>query len=58
LIAATAKKDNGLVRSVADAINYLIQNGQYKQWLAAYNLDTEAVDAAQVNPPGLPKSNS
>ncbi|MEU7866596.1 transporter substrate-binding domain-containing protein [Dactylosporangium sp. NPDC049140] len=57
LIAATTKKDNGLIKAVADAINYLIQSGQYKQWLAAYNLDTEAVATSQVNPPGLPKSN-
>ncbi|GAA4253809.1 ABC transporter substrate-binding protein [Dactylosporangium darangshiense] len=57
LIAATTKKDNGLVKALADAINYLIQNGQYKQWLAAYNLDTEALSTSQVNPPGLPKSN-
>ncbi|GAA2326108.1 transporter substrate-binding domain-containing protein [Dactylosporangium salmoneum] len=57
LIAATTKKDNGLIKAVADAINYLIQNGQYGQWLAAYNLDTEAVGKAEVNPPGLPKSN-
>ncbi|GAA2581282.1 ABC transporter substrate-binding protein [Dactylosporangium fulvum] len=58
LIAATTKKDNGLVKALADAINYLIQNGQYKQWLDAYNLDTEAVNTSQANPPGLPKSNS
>nr|BFE58511.1 ABC transporter substrate-binding protein [Dactylosporangium thailandense] len=58
LIAATTKKDNGLIKAVADAINYLIQNGQYQQWLAAYNLDTEAVPTSLVNPPGLPKSNS
>ncbi|GLK99314.1 transporter substrate-binding domain-containing protein [Dactylosporangium matsuzakiense] len=58
LIAATTKKDNGLVKALAAAINYLIQTGQYKQWLAAYNLDTEAVDSSAVNPPGLPKSNA
>ncbi|MEV4510726.1 transporter substrate-binding domain-containing protein [Dactylosporangium sp. NPDC049525] len=57
LIAATTKKDNQLAKVLADAINYLIQNGQYKQWLAAYNLDTEAVQTSQLNPPGLPKSN-
>ncbi len=57
LIAATTKKDNQLAKALADAINYLIENGQYKQWLAAYNLDTEAVETSQVNPPGLPKSN-
>ncbi|MEV8516823.1 ABC transporter substrate-binding protein [Dactylosporangium sp. NPDC051484] len=58
LIAATTKKDNGLVKALAEAINYLIKNGQYKAWLAAYNLDTEAVDTSLVNPPGLPKSNA
>ena len=58
LIAATTKKDSGLAKPLADAINYLIQNGQYKQWLDAYNLGTEAVDTSAVNPPGLPKSNS
>lgn len=57
LIAATTKKDNQFAEVLADAINYLIQNGQYKQWLAAYNLDTEALQTSQVNPPGLPKSN-
>ncbi|GAA3300287.1 transporter substrate-binding domain-containing protein [Dactylosporangium vinaceum] len=58
LIAATTKKDNGLVKALAAAIDYLIRTGQYKQWLAAYNLDTEAVDRSAVNPPGLPKSNA
>ncbi|WP_327004717.1 transporter substrate-binding domain-containing protein [Dactylosporangium sp. NBC_01737] len=57
LIAATTKKDNQLAKVLADAINHLIQNGRYQQWLAAYNLDTEAVQTSQVNPPGLPKSN-
>jgi polar amino acid transport system substrate-binding protein len=58
LIAATTKKDNDFVKALAAAINYLIEHGQYKQWLAAYNLDTEAVPTSQVNPPGLPKSNA
>lgn len=58
LIAATAKKDSGLAKPVADAINYLIENGQYAKWLAAWNLSNEAVTSAQVNPPGLPLSNS
>ncbi|MET7418571.1 ABC transporter substrate-binding protein [Dactylosporangium sp. NPDC005555] len=58
LIAATTKKDNQLAKALAEAINHLIQNGQYKAWLAAYNLDTEAVPTSLVNPPGLPKSNA
>ncbi len=58
LIAATTKKDNGLARPLSDAVNYLIQNGQYQQWLAAWNLGNEAVKTSEVNPPGLPVSNS
>ncbi|QKZ19102.1 ABC transporter substrate-binding protein [Streptomyces chartreusis] len=58
LIAATAKKDSGLAKPVADAINYLIENGQYAKWLAAWNLSNEAVTKSDVNPPGLPLDNS
>ncbi|MFD9390505.1 ABC transporter substrate-binding protein [Streptomyces sp. NPDC060000] len=58
LIAATAKKDSGLAKPVADAINHLIENGQYAKWLAAYNLSNEAVAKSEINPPGLPLDNS
>jgi polar amino acid transport system substrate-binding protein len=58
LICATAKKDSGLAKPLADAINHLIKNGQYARWLAAWNLTNEAVPTSQVNPPGLPLSNS
>ncbi|MFE3167856.1 transporter substrate-binding domain-containing protein [Streptomyces sp. NPDC059224] len=58
LIAATAKKDSGLAEPLADAVNYLIDNGQYAQWLKAYNLSDEAVAKSEVNPPGLPLDNS
>ncbi|MFI5613931.1 transporter substrate-binding domain-containing protein [Amycolatopsis sp. NPDC051903] len=58
LIAATTKKGNGLVEALSAAIDYLIQHGQYKQWLAAYGLQNEAVPQAAVNPPGLPLDNS
>ncbi|WP_046728177.1 transporter substrate-binding domain-containing protein [Streptomyces humi] len=58
LIAATAKKDSGLAKPLADAINYLIEHGQYAQWLKAYNLSDEAVAKSEVNPPGLPLDNS
>ncbi|MFF0777803.1 transporter substrate-binding domain-containing protein [Streptomyces sp. NPDC003720] len=58
LIAATAKKDSGLAKPLADAINYLIKNGQYTEWLKAYNLSNEAVAKSEVNPPGLPLDNS
>ncbi|MFH8799212.1 transporter substrate-binding domain-containing protein [Streptomyces sp. NPDC017936] len=58
LIAATAKKDSGLAEPVADAINHLIENGQYAKWLAAWNLSSEAVEKSEVNPPGLPLDNA
>ncbi|TCK22117.1 transporter substrate-binding domain-containing protein [Pseudonocardia endophytica] len=58
LIAATSKKDSGLAKPIADATNHLIQNGQYEQWLRAWNLSNEAVKTSQVNPPGLPITNS
>lgn len=58
LIAATSKKGSGLAEPIADAINHLIQNGQYQQWLAAWNLSNEAVKSSEVNPPGLPITNT
>lgn len=57
LIAATVKKDSGLAEPIADAIDYLIENGQYEQWLDAYNLGNEAVESSEVNPAGLPITN-
>jgi polar amino acid transport system substrate-binding protein len=58
LICATSKKGGGLAKPLADAIDYLIKNGQYGRWLAAWNLSNEAVPAARINPPGLPLTNS
>ncbi|MGY0387342.1 ABC transporter substrate-binding protein [Nocardioides sp. WG-D5] len=57
LIAATTKKDSGLVEALADAINYLIENGQYATWLETYGLSNEAVEKSEINPPGLPLEN-
>lgn len=58
LIAATTKKGNGLAKPVADAINHLIETGQYAKWLKAWNLADEAVTKSELNPPGLPLDNS
>lgn len=58
LIGATTKKGNGLAAPVSEAINQLIAGGQYGQWLKAYNLENEAVKTSEVNPPGLPLTNS
>jgi polar amino acid transport system substrate-binding protein len=58
LIAATVKKGSGLAAPIAAAINYLQANGQYTAWLKAYNLENEAVKSSEVNPAGLPLTNS
>ncbi|TQS44038.1 transporter substrate-binding domain-containing protein [Cryptosporangium phraense] len=58
LICATTKKDNGLIKPIAAAINYLIDNGQYQKLLAAWNLTDESVTKAEINPPGLPLTNA
>ncbi|WP_431218988.1 transporter substrate-binding domain-containing protein [Leifsonia xyli] len=57
LIAATVKKGSGLDKPVADAIDYLIDNGQYAKWLKAYNLTNEGLPKSEINPPGLPLDN-
>ncbi|MFF4751065.1 transporter substrate-binding domain-containing protein [Streptomyces sp. NPDC002514] len=58
LIAATAKKGSGLAQPLADAVDHLIDSGQYAKWLAAWNLSGEAVAKSEVDPPGLPLDNS
>ncbi|WP_042418012.1 transporter substrate-binding domain-containing protein [Streptacidiphilus anmyonensis] len=58
LIAATTRKGDGLVKPIADAVNYLIRNGQYAEWLQAWHLSNEAVGSSRVNPPGLPLTDS
>ncbi|MGP2439312.1 ABC transporter substrate-binding protein [Streptomyces sp. JW3] len=56
LIAATTKKDSGLVRPLADALNEVIDNGTYAQVLARWGLSDEAVTKSEINPPGLPRT--
>ncbi|MFD9126203.1 ABC transporter substrate-binding protein [Kitasatospora sp. NPDC059571] len=55
-IAATTKKDNGLVKAVNAAVNEIIRNGTYGQVLKRWGLDKEAVQTSEINPPGLPKT--
>ncbi|GAA1610384.1 ABC transporter substrate-binding protein [Actinoplanes couchii] len=54
LIALTTKKDNGLVKAYAAALDKLIASGDYGKILDRWNLANEAVQKAEVNPPGLP----
>jgi len=55
-IAVLTKKDNGLVKAFADAINHTIENGTYQKVLDRWNLASEAVPSSEVNPQGLPKT--
>ncbi|MFI8827962.1 ABC transporter substrate-binding protein [Streptomyces sp. NPDC053431] len=55
-IAATTKKDSGLVEAYAGALNHIIENGTYAQVLKRWGLSTEAVPRSEINPPGLPRT--
>ncbi|MEU4270718.1 ABC transporter substrate-binding protein [Streptomyces sp. NPDC026092] len=57
LIAATTKKDSGLVEPLADALNQVIENGTYAEVLKRWGLTAEAVTRSEINPPGLPRTN-
>ncbi|MER5864124.1 ABC transporter substrate-binding protein [Kitasatospora sp. NPDC002040] len=56
-IGATTKKDNGLVKALHEALGSIIKDGTYGQVLKRWGLENEAVPAAELNPPGLPKAN-
>ncbi|MFD9031011.1 ABC transporter substrate-binding protein [Streptomyces sp. NPDC059567] len=56
LIAATTKKDSGLAKPLADALNHVIDDGTYAKVLQRWGLSDEAVTESEINPPGLPKS--
>ena len=55
-IAAMTLKDSGLAAPIAAALNHVIESGAYGDVLAKWGLDVEAIDASEVNPPGLPAS--
>lgn len=57
LIAATTKKDGGLVEPLAEALNEIIDNGTYNKVLKRWGLSDEAVTTSEINPPGLPRTN-
>ncbi|MFF7376678.1 ABC transporter substrate-binding protein [Streptomyces massasporeus] len=58
LIAATTKKDSGLVKPLAAALDHVIENGTYAKVLKRWGLSGEAVRTSEINPPGLPKTGS
>ncbi|MER8183703.1 ABC transporter substrate-binding protein [Kitasatospora sp. NPDC094015] len=55
-IAATTRKDNGLVGALNGAINEVLKNGSYAQVLKRWGLSEEAVPSSEINPPGLPRT--
>ncbi|GAA0474637.1 ABC transporter substrate-binding protein [Streptomyces olivaceiscleroticus] len=55
-IAATTKKDNGLVEPYAAALQHVIDNGAYKKVLDRWGLANEAVTKSEINPRGLPRT--
>ncbi|TCO30044.1 polar amino acid transport system substrate-binding protein [Kribbella steppae] len=54
LIAATTKKNSGLVKAYQAALDGVIADGSYAKVLERWNVSTEAVDKSEINPPGLP----
>ncbi|TCC20132.1 ABC transporter substrate-binding protein [Kribbella speibonae] len=54
LIAATTKKDSGLVKAYQAAIDGVIADGSYARVLERWNVSTEALAKSEINPPGLP----
>ncbi|MER6675268.1 ABC transporter substrate-binding protein [Streptomyces sp. NPDC000983] len=58
LIAATTKKDSGLVEPLAAALDEIVDNGTYAKVLKRWGLSDEAITDSEINPPGLPKTAS
>ena len=52
-VAVATRKDSGLAPALTLATNKLIQSGQYRAALARWAIESEAVDRAETNPPGL-----
>ena len=54
-VAITTRRGSGLVDALTVATNGLIANGKFRQSLARWSLEEEALDRSETNPPGLPK---
>ncbi|MCT4495601.1 ABC transporter substrate-binding protein [Bosea minatitlanensis] len=54
-VAIATRKGSGLVDALTLALNDLIDNGKYRQALARWALEEEALPRSETNPPGLPK---
>ncbi|WP_342364143.1 ABC transporter substrate-binding protein [Terrarubrum flagellatum] len=54
-VAIATRKDSGLAPALTLAINELIKTGKYREALARWRLEDEALERSETNPPGLPK---
>ncbi|MGF6574188.1 polar amino acid transport system substrate-binding protein [Paraburkholderia sp. GAS333] len=54
-VAITTRRGSGLADPLTTSLNDLIADGKYHQILDKWNLDSEAINKAATNPPGLPK---
>ncbi|PIK74038.1 ABC transporter substrate-binding protein, partial [Methylobacterium frigidaeris] len=54
-VAIATRRGSGLVDALTHATNDLIANGKYRQMLARWGLEEEALPRSETNPPGLPK---
>jgi polar amino acid transport system substrate-binding protein len=54
-IAVATRKGSGIADAITTAINAQIRNGNYTKALSRWNVQSEALDKSQTNPPGLPK---
>ncbi|RPK66833.1 Cystine-binding periplasmic protein precursor [Streptomyces sp. ADI96-02] len=57
-IAATTRKGSGLVDAYAAAIDHIVRDGSYGKVLKRWGLSGEAVEKSEINPPGLPRTES
>ncbi|MBN3854934.1 ABC transporter substrate-binding protein [Paraburkholderia sp. Ac-20340] len=55
-VAITTRKGSGLADPITLVLNDLIRDGKYRQVLDRWSLDSEAIQRATTNPPGLPKT--
>lgn len=54
-VGIISRRGSGLADPFAAAINKSIADGSYRQVLAKWGLESEAVPRSEVNPPGLPR---
>ncbi|MFC8044338.1 ABC transporter substrate-binding protein [Nocardia sp. NPDC057353] len=54
-IAVLTRKDNGLIGPIHAALQHVIADGSYRKVIDRWSLQSEALPASRINPPGLPK---